>query len=143
MPGSPPSRITEPATNPPPRTRSSSPIPLTARDSVSCVISVTVRLAALPAGALRAAGSDKAEAASSSVFHAWQAGHCPCHCGVRAPHAPHTYVGFVFAMGPLPARSNARGLAMLARSRHWPGYVKSPAIRMPSALLYSALRCPP
>ena len=78
---------------------------------------MTVRLAALPAigGAPRAAGSDKADAASSSVFHSWQAGHCPCHCGVRAPHAPHTYVGLVFAMGPLPARSNARGPAMLAR----------------------------
>ena len=53
-----------------------------------------------------------------------------------------SYVGFVFAMGPLPARSNARGPAMLARGRDRPGYVKSPAIRTPPGLLYSALRCP-
>jgi hypothetical protein len=30
------------------------------------------------------------ETASSSVFHASQAGHCPCHCGVRAPQLPQT-----------------------------------------------------
>jgi hypothetical protein len=51
---------------------------------------VTVRLAALPAGTPRAAANGSAEAANSSVFHAWQAGHCPCHWGVRAPQDPHT-----------------------------------------------------
>jgi hypothetical protein len=51
---------------------------------------VTVRLAGLPPEAGRAGARDSADAASSSVFQAWHAGHCPCHWGVRAPQDPHT-----------------------------------------------------
>ena len=51
-----------------------------------------------PAALLVAAGehpgahlfAPTADAASSSVVHAWHAGHCPCHCAVVAPQEPHT-----------------------------------------------------
>ena len=39
MPGSPPIKMTDPATNPPPNTRSNSPMPVSARPSASVSIS--------------------------------------------------------------------------------------------------------
>ncbi len=66
-------------------------MPEAARGSVSCVTSVTVRLGGAGRRRLRpGAGGGSDDAASSSVFQAWQAGHWPCHCGVRAPQDPHT-----------------------------------------------------
>jgi hypothetical protein len=63
-------------------------MPEAARSSVSSVTCVTVRLAGAAAAGRRPAGATEEEA-SSSEFQAWQAGHCPCHWGVRAPQEPH------------------------------------------------------
>ncbi len=69
-------------------------MPVTARSSRSCAISVTVRLLAGPAaGAARPPRPPTAaidDTAISSVFHASQAGHWPCHCAVWAPQLPQT-----------------------------------------------------
>ena len=90
MPGSPPSRITEPATSPPPSTRSSSALPLEARVSVSSVTSITVLLV-VAAGPLRPGSADTAGPETASrVFQASQSAHWPCHCVVLAPQAPQT-----------------------------------------------------
>jgi hypothetical protein len=65
-------------------------MPEDARNSVSSVTCVTVRLAGAAAEARRPDAGATEDAAISSVFQAWQAGHCPCHWGVRAPQEPHT-----------------------------------------------------
>ena len=70
-------------------------MPVTARTSLSCAISVTVRLVDGPAAgaapvAARLPPAAIDDTAISSVFQASQAGHWPCHCAVWAPQLPQT-----------------------------------------------------
>src|SRR5439155_22118236 len=113
MPGSPPMRIIEPGTIPPPRTKSNSSIPvfhrraslpLTSRSlgvtatlppSASVRVPPARRLAPL-VGALRAATS------STSEFHAPQTSHRPAHLGCSAPHSVQRYT--VLALGLMRGR---------------------------------------
>src|SRR5690606_18935190 len=100
MPGSPPTSTTAPSTRPPPRTRSSSPMPVDTRTSAAWVTSfsaVTFGGSTLPAQPLRRAAGvavPAAEAGSSttceSEFQALHSPHCPCHLLYSAPHSPHT-----------------------------------------------------
>ena len=93
IPGAPPTSTSEPRTAPPPRTRSSSPIPVGKRSSsvVSTSAIVLGRLTATPRALPRlAAGLFLAAFSagrSTMVFHAPQAGHFPCHFGVSLPHS--------------------------------------------------------
>ena len=86
-----PTSTSEPLTAPPPRTRSSSPMPVENRISASASSSVTGRaLRTLPPPAGREAPFPAARAAwgcSTMVFHAPQAGHFPAHLGVSLPHS--------------------------------------------------------
>src|SRR5689334_12639865 len=86
MPGSPPTRSTEPRTKPPPVTRSSSPIPDERRgaswllpDSVSSANCRPLRLERIDTG------TDVAPSSSESVFHSPQASHLPCQRLWAAP----------------------------------------------------------
>src|SRR5699024_9079364 len=80
IPGSPPTSDRDPVTIPPPRTRSSSRIPVEIRSS-SCMVIWDIFIGeseVFPAFAppLRLAG---AAFSSTNVFHCLQAGHCPIH----------------------------------------------------------------
>ena len=87
IPGSPPTRVAEPGTSPPPVTRSNSAMPLVLRGGwVSAPLRPTNSMrrpffAPRPFGALSGACS------STSEFQAWQAGHWPAHFGCEAPHS--------------------------------------------------------
>jgi hypothetical protein len=88
MPGEPPSRVTEPGTNPPPSTRSSSPRPVCRRatETARTSASATGRPAAGPPPARaepleRPRPGATARASSTSVFHSPHPGHCPIQCG--------------------------------------------------------------
>jgi hypothetical protein len=87
MPGEPPSRTSEPGTSPPPRTMSSSPIPVPSRGARSALTSRrrTGRSTGPVARAVRAPGPGARS--STSVFQSPHEGHWPCHLGVCAPHA--------------------------------------------------------
>ena len=92
MPGAPPTSTSEPLTAPPPRTRSSSPMPVGKRISSSASSSVTgrARRRVPPAAGRETAPFPAARAAggcSTMVFHAPQAGHRPAHLGVSLPHS--------------------------------------------------------
>src|SRR6266536_6415789 len=94
IPGSPPSKTTPPATSPPPSTRSNSSIPVASRglSSVSTLASGRTALDPPVSAAKREAGA--AAIASTSVFHAPQCGHCPCHLLLWPPHSVHAYAVF-------------------------------------------------
>ena len=84
MPGSPPSKVTEPGTKPPPSTRSSSLIPLGRGPDRSVLISPIGR--ATPAGnndmpAAKVLMSSGASISSTKLFHAEHAGQRPAHLG--------------------------------------------------------------
>ena len=80
MPGSPPSRMIDPRTSPPPSTRSSSEMPVRQRTSSSAWIWLMGETAAaLPP--LRA-GEEERGADCSRVFHSPQPGHFPNHLTV-------------------------------------------------------------
>src|SRR5215470_404060 len=92
-PGSPPNSTSAPATTPPPRTRSNSPIPVVTRGTSAHVISP------------KRTGDESQEAgffttgvirSSANVFHCWQPGHRPIHLGEYDPHCWHTYCVFAF-----------------------------------------------
>src|SRR5262245_7800597 len=95
MPGSPPRSTTDPATSPPPRTRSSSFIPTSMRGSSAAPTSARLRTATATVGC-----EDRGcvRALSTKVFQAPQSVHCPCHFGLSAPHASQTKVVFAFAI---------------------------------------------
>src|SRR5204862_174875 len=98
MPGEPPISTIEPGTTPPPRIRSSSPIPVDSRSWRSAFTSAsrTGFAGRPPAGAdLRAS----ARASSASVFQAPQPGHCPCHLADSVPQAEQTKTVVGRAMG--------------------------------------------
>ena len=86
MPGSPPIKVTEPGTRPPPSTRSSSPEPVESRGWSRLASSARRVEAAARAGAavFRRAEPDACTSAVK-VFHSPHAGHCPCHFGEEAP----------------------------------------------------------
>ena len=88
MPGSPPSSTSDPGTRPPPRTRSSSTIPVVMRSGVSSVSSSSrVTAGTAPSALWRAAGA----ASSATVPHSPQVGQRPTHRGACAPQAPQLY----------------------------------------------------
>jgi hypothetical protein len=81
----------EPGTNPPPRTRSTSPIPDGSRPASALVTLAMGATAATPATARAADGARVptgrgAAIVSTRVFHAPQAAHWPAHLGELAPH---------------------------------------------------------
>src|SRR5450756_2949612 len=92
MPGSPPTRTTEPGTRPPPRTRSMSAIPVGMRGTAAAATSES-RTApeeeevAKDAEAAPPRGGASAERSSTRVLHAPHSGQRPIHCGLCAPQA--------------------------------------------------------
>ena len=83
MPGSPPTSVREPCTIPPPRTLSSSPIPVEKRASSPTVTSDSTAGATLSLLSETAEARPPADAlltlSSTNVFHSLQPGHCPIH----------------------------------------------------------------
>ena len=93
MPGSPPISVTEPATRPPPSTRSNSPEPVGNR--AASAVAAEPSVCATPAGGAPAARAtvrafSRGALIADSVFHAAQAGHWPCHLGLLSPQALQT-----------------------------------------------------
>ena len=89
IPGAPPTKTRLPATAPPPRTRSSSPIPVVNRISQSdrtSRIRCATRLWPTGAGFPLPTGVGRS-ICSSNVFQAPQAGHLPCHFGDSFPQS--------------------------------------------------------
>src|SRR5262252_9894477 len=85
MPGSPPTRSTEPRTKPPPVTRSSSAIP-EERRGASWLLPVSVSSAnCRPLRRERIDTGTAPESSSASVFHSPQASHLPCQRLYAAP----------------------------------------------------------
>ena len=97
IPGSPPKSAIEPGTKPPPRTRSTSPMPVgrSARPPRSRRTAIGVN-EAIPAIARAADGARAVDrgcaTVSTSVFHAPHDGHWPAHLGEAAPHCWQRYV---------------------------------------------------
>src|SRR5205807_4018521 len=87
-PGSPPTRITEPGTMPPPSTRSHSCNGVVRRGRSCSSISASWRVAS--GGLEGSAPRDGASKVCSSVFHCSQLGHCPDQRAKRAPQAWHS-----------------------------------------------------
>ena len=95
MPGSPPTKVREPGTIPPPSTLSSSPIPALIRSSLSKDTSDrregSVLLPPLPAAPVFTEPPMPFAVtlilSSTIVFHALQAGHCPVHFADSCPHS--------------------------------------------------------
>ena len=104
MPGSPPSRVTEPCTRPPPSTRSSSPMPVLVLASSSCPTSPSdwMRTSPISAGANPALLSPCCAALSTIVFHSPQSVHWPAHLLWLAPQLEHMYSILVLAISLLP-----------------------------------------
>src|SRR6185369_10329050 len=116
-PGSPPTSTAEPATRPPPRTRSSSPMPVgvlspPASPSTPASGSSAAELAdPRIAAALRDVGETSRRLASSaSEFHLPHAGHLPSHLVWRCPHSWQTYSVSGFArLAMFPVNHHAAG----------------------------------
>ena len=93
MPGSPPSNVTEPGTKPPPRTRSSSPMPV-GTGSLSLGLTSPIGVASPGGTSARPAArvtNDSSGPSTSSTreFHAPHARHLPDHFGNEPPHSVH------------------------------------------------------
>ena len=91
-PGSPANKTTDPATRPPPRTRSSSPIPVGMNLASAISTSLMGRAlfrGVLPAILLREGADSSAGTLSSSVPQALQLRHCPSHLLDCQPHSEH------------------------------------------------------
>src|SRR5438045_3990325 len=87
IPGSPPTRTTDPGTMPPPRTKSNSARPVFQRSRADGFRSVR-RIGGWPVETpLTAEPPDRPTASSTSAFHAPQASHLPPHLGWSAPHS--------------------------------------------------------
>ena len=101
MPGSPPTRIAEAGTNPPPSTRSNSATPLQVRGGGASVLLRSLSTIDLPRLAPRdfLAGPVDNPLSSEMVFHALQASHWPAHLVETAPQAAQEK-DFCFAMTP-------------------------------------------
>jgi hypothetical protein len=92
MPGSPPISTTEPSTSPPPSTLSNSSMPVGIRSSSSAATLPSSWTSCVGASAAKRflAGGRSASTVSTSVFQAWQCGHCPSHFGFAPPHSLQT-----------------------------------------------------
>ena len=86
IPGDPPIRTSEPGTIPPPRTRSSSAMPVVIR--ATCWASTSRRGTGFAARPDRVAEPRAGATARSSTseFHSPQPGQRPCHFGLSCPH---------------------------------------------------------
>ena len=89
IPGSPPIRVADPATSPPPSARSSSAIPVEMRAgstaSASSPLSSTLR-PPLRRSCLAEKGVTTPAASSTRLFHSPQSAHCPAQRGLTDPH---------------------------------------------------------
>src|ERR1700722_4715754 len=101
IPGSPPIRVTDPGTRPPPRTRSSSPEPVLNR---GC--SRTASAASEEELSLRGTLTEVADLrgfkgcnSAKSVFQVPQPAHFPCHFGEESPQFWQTKTSLDFAIG--------------------------------------------
>ena len=99
IPGAPPSSTSDPGTSPPPKTRSSSPIPVSSRALRSAL---TAR-SGVGFAAGRAAREDPPPRTgfatlASSVFQPPQPGHWPVHASAVLPHSEQAYPGEERAM---------------------------------------------
>src|SRR5262245_50766953 len=94
MPGSPPSNVVDPGVNPPPSTRSSSPMPV-ARRGASAMGTSAIGCGVPSRGP--GAGRDGATT-SDSVPQASQSGQRPSHRGCSAPHSAQRWTTRVFAL---------------------------------------------
>ncbi len=83
MPGSPPRRISDPGTRPPPSTRFSSPMPVSMRSMSRSRISFTRCASArgMPGRRIAAVDGSFAATCSAKVFHSPHAGQRPSHLG--------------------------------------------------------------
>src|ERR1700722_13992573 len=99
MPGSPPIRVTDPATSPPPSTRSSSAEPVRRR-ACSTLASSAREVEADERGALALPRTAPPGPwiSATRVFHSPQAAHCPCHLGDELPQAWQTKTSLDLAM---------------------------------------------
>ena len=101
MPGSPPNKVTEPGTRPPPSTRSNSPRPVET-GSLSCELTSAIGVA-VPGGtnaspaAKVTSDSSGPSTSSTSEFHAPQARHFPDHLGNDAAHSVQRWTSRSFA----------------------------------------------
>src|SRR3972149_5447751 len=109
IPGSPPRRVAEAATTPPPIARSNSAIPHDVRNAAVSATSVrrTGREAGKSGMPERCRGEEEEETSSTSVFHSPHPGHFPTHFGEEVPHAVHANSTFTFAT-PSPPRAPPR-----------------------------------
>src|SRR5713226_6200799 len=101
IPGSPPIRVTEPGTRPPPNTRSSSAEPVVTRDC-STMASAASDDEASVRGTLMDTGGFRVVVGCSSatrVFHSPQPVHCPCHFGEETPQFWQIKTSLDFAIG--------------------------------------------
>src|SRR4051794_32754925 len=90
MPGSPPTSTADAGTSPPPSTRSSSAMPMTALGGGSADPARPTKATLRPACALDAGPGRTTIASSSMLFHSPQVSQRPAHFGVTAPHDRHT-----------------------------------------------------
>src|SRR5215218_10972357 len=94
MPGAPPMRTSDPGTRPPPRTRSSSPIPVERRSTLGAstcpsATGVSARPAERDGAAPPRPAGAAARFSSVIVFHSPQPGQRPCHFWLSWPQAVH------------------------------------------------------
>ena len=100
MPGSPPRRMSEPGTIPPPKTRLSSLSLVSIRSS--CVVSISWILSGLMVflgsvwEGFQLFFSSFWITSSAMVFHSLQALHCPCHLAYGVPQFWQKKVVFIF-----------------------------------------------
>ena len=102
MPGSPPTKMADAATNPPPKTRSSSAMPEAARGGASACVARSVSAIVRPLATGPLGPADRGDS-STKVFHAMQASHWPFHFLWLAPQAVQVKV-FEDLLIPLHAR---------------------------------------
>ena len=99
IPGSPPSKTSEPLTSPPPKTLLSSPIPVSILDSFFPTTSSSTCGTALSFTAFPVTVDLVSTTfCSKKVFQLLQAGHFPSHFGDSYPHSLHTKTVFAFAI---------------------------------------------
>ena len=101
MPGSPPTKIADAGTKPPPKTLSNSPTPLQVRGGGVSELLRSLNIIALPRLAPNDFLAGPADRPLSSVIvsHAWHAAHWPAHLLVTAPQ-PLQEKDICFAIAP-------------------------------------------
>src|SRR5690606_18496383 len=83
-------RMAEPATSPPPHTRSNSLMPATRRLALSLAPASATKSSFRPFAVPRPFGGASPTASSTNVFHSPQLSQRPAHFGETAPQAWHT-----------------------------------------------------